>query len=73
MAVKKAKTKYKCAGRVMIPVRPGMRAIVEIEGEPVMTSKVVRVKKQNARKIVFETENSVYEIIFPTGAVDSAA
>ena len=42
--MKKTKIKYRYAGRVMVPVRPGMRAIVEIEGEPVMTSKVIRVK-----------------------------
>ena len=72
MTVRKAKIKYRCAGKVIVPVHPGMRAIVEIEGEPVMTSKVVKIKKQNARKIVFETENSVYEIFFPIGA-DKAA
>ena len=71
--MKKAKIKYRYAGKVMIPVRPGMRAIVEIEGEPVMTSKVIRVKKQNDRKIVFETENSVYEIFFLNDAAVKAA
>lgn len=63
--MEKIKIKHKCAGKPLIPVIPGMRAIVEIDGKLVTTSKVVRIKKHTGRKIIFETENSVYEIFFP--------
>ena len=71
--MKKSKIKHKCVGSIIIPVHTGMRAIAEIDGELVMTSKVIRIKKQNDRKIIFETENSFYEIFFLNDAANKAA
>lgn len=67
------KPKHRLCGRILVPVHTGMRAILDTEEGAMMTSRVVRIKKSNNRKIIFETENSVYEIFLTERTATKAA
>lgn len=56
------KSRHALCGRELYVVQPGCRAFLETNRGQLMTSRVVRIIYRTTRKVVIETENSIYDI-----------
>ena len=56
------KPRHALCGRELYAVQPGCRAFLETDRGQLMTSKVVQILYRTTRKVVIETENSIYDI-----------
>ena len=56
------KSRHVLCGRELYAVQPGCRAFLETDRGQLMTSRVVRIIYRTTRKVVIETENSIYDI-----------
>lgn len=56
------KPRHALCGRELYVVQPGCRAFLETDQGQLMTSRVVRIIYRTTRKVVIETENSIYDI-----------
>ena len=59
--MKKPRTQIK--GNVLFPVEPGGRAILATERGLMLTTCVVKIRKNTKRKLVIETEHSIYDVM----------
>ncbi len=54
------KKKIKITGREVLPIQQGSRAFLETDQGPMLTSRVIKIKRISKSKLVFETENTIY-------------
>ena len=56
------KPRHALCGRELYVVQPGCRAFLETDQGQLMTSRVVRIIYRTTRRVVIETEYSIYDI-----------
>lgn len=60
------KTTYHITGNLALPIRIGERAWITASGQSLMTSTVKRILEVSYSGVIFETQNSIYNLGYAT-------